>query len=150
MTSSFRPLDAALIESYLGRKWVAGAHDCWSFARKIWHDHFGLQVNAVDVDAICLFEVARAFDSHHEYKNWVKIDDARDRRSGDACLLGRNSKPNHVGVWVVLPNTSGVLHCMQHSGVVFHTTSILRRSGWRLLSSYRHHSIHHSLITEAA
>ena len=118
-------------EAYIGQPWVAGEHDCWAFARRVWREHFGLDVPAVDVDACNRMACSRAFAGHGEYSQWVEVAQPRD---GDAALIGQSSRPSHVGVFVA----GGVLHCMEKAGVVYQTPQAMAATGWRVLAWYRH------------
>lgn len=119
---------------YIGEPWVAQQNDCWAFCRRVWRDHFELEVPAVDVDAAHLALVARAFAGHAERANWIEVDLPRE---GDAVLLAHARYASHVGVWIEADG-GGVLHCDQASGVVFSTPQALDRCGWRRLRFYRH------------
>ena len=120
--------------AYIGTPWIARRHDCWAFARRVWAERFGLDVPAVDVDALDARAVLRAFRDHPERGHWVEVDQPRE---GDGVLLSHSRHPSHVGVWIDIDG-GGVLHCDRHSGVVFATHSALERCGWGSLRYYRH------------
>lgn len=118
---------------YIGEPWVAGEHDCWAFVRRIWRDHFGLDVPAVDVDACNRLACVRAFSGHAERASWHNVATPQE---GDAVLLSQSKHPSHVGVWIDADG-GGVLHCIEGTGVVFQTVSSLRAAGWHTLEFYR-------------
>lgn len=118
---------------YIGDPWVAGEHDCWAFARRVWREHFGLQVPAVDVDALNRLACSRAFATHPEQQNWYKVSAPAD---GDAVLMGKNDRPSHVGVWCAA-GRGCIVHCMETVGVVAHTPTTLALTGFRVLGYYR-------------
>ncbi len=120
-------------ETYIGQAWEAGAHDCWAFFRAVQREQFGRAVPVVDVDAMDLRAVARAFDEHPERAHWQPVDVPAE---GDAVLLAHARYPSHVGVWVDVDG-GGVLHCQRGDGVVFSRLSSLRISGWGRISYYR-------------
>lgn len=117
-------------EQYIGMEWVPGESDCWALFRRVQHDHFGLDVPIVDINALDLFAVTRAFSGHDERRNWYEVVDPVD---GDAALMVRSRYPSHVGVVV----DGGVLHSLQGIGVVWQKLSALRRE-WASVTFYRH------------
>lgn len=120
-------------EKYIGEPWVAGVHDCWAFVRRVWAEQFGRDVPAVDVDACNKLACVRAFTGHDDRANWELIDTPYE---GCAVLLSQSQHPSHVGVWVDVDG-GGVLHCVEHIGVIFQTISSLRLSGWNKLEYYQ-------------
>lgn len=118
---------------YIGDPWVAGEHDCWAFARRVWREQFGLDIPAVDVDSMNRMACVRAFAQHDERCAWAKVDVPEE---GDAVLMGKNTRPSHVGVWVDAGG-GGVLHCVEVSGVLYNTVQSLGFSGFRVLGYYR-------------
>jgi cell wall-associated NlpC family hydrolase len=121
-------------ETYIGEPWVAGEHDCWAFARRVWRERFGVEVPAVDVDACNRMACVKAFaGAEPERANWLPVMLPEE---GDAVLIGKSERPSHVGVWVDA-DCGGVLHCVQGAGVVFNSTTSLYIGGWRILGFYR-------------
>lgn len=58
---------------------------------------------------------------------------------GDGVLLRRAQHPIHVGLWVAItPTEQGVLHCVEHSGVVFQNVASLSAVGWQREGCYRY------------
>lgn len=119
--------------TYIGQPWVAGANDCWSFARRVWRERFGIVVPAVDVDANNRLLCARAFadHGHEERQNWRQVDVPQD---GDAVLMAAGRRPSHVGVWV----NGGILHCIMGAGVIWSSLSALANIGMKTTGYYRH------------
>lgn len=128
-------------ENYIGHPWQAGAQgpdawDCWGLFRHVQAAHFGLDVPVVDVDAMSLPAVARAFGGHAERARWVEVSTPQD---GDAVLMAHNRFPSHVGVWLDIDG-GGVLHCQQGSGTLFTRRAMLPLAGWSRASFWRHRS----------
>ena len=126
---------------YIGKPWVNGGQgpdefDCWGFFRHVQREHFGREVQLIDVDANDLRTVARNFSDHDERSRWHKVDEPRD---GDAVLMAHGKYPSHVGIWIDVDG-GGVLHCTRGEGVVFSSPSSLKTSGWGRLEFYRHAS----------
>lgn len=117
-------------EKYIGEPWTPGDNDCWAFARKVWREQFGIEVPVVDVDACNRMSCSRAFAGHDEKASWQKVDVPQE---GDAALIGKSARPSHVGIFV----NGGILHCVQHAGVIFSNLTALSLSGWRVLGWYR-------------
>ena len=119
---------------YIGQPWVAGESDCWSFARRVWADHFGISVSVVEIDAYSLLSCVKACATHAERESWVPVSDYTD---GDGVLMGRSVKrPSHVGVVV----GGGILHSLEGLGVMYHDPVTLGNMGWHILGYYRHRS----------
>jgi hypothetical protein len=126
-------MTTAWAAQYIGDPWVAGEHDCWAFARRVWRERFGWNVPAVDVDALSKLAISRAFDAHPEKLNWESIAEPTD---GAGVLMGKSNRAAHVGVWTSADG-GGIVHCVVGAGVVFSTISGLRQMGWRVLGMYR-------------
>jgi cell wall-associated NlpC family hydrolase len=118
---------------YIGEPWIAGENDCWAFARRVWREQFNITVPAVDVDAFNRLACSRAFHNHEERQHWYPVHAPRD---GDAVLMGKNARPCHVGVWCEA-DRGLIVHCMEDWGVVAHTPTTLRGTGFRVLGYYR-------------
>jgi len=134
-------------ERYLGEPWVAGSHDCWLFARRVWSERFGWRVPALEVDALDRLASLRAFAEHHEYRHWAAVEGVTPAlREGDACLMGKSHRASHIGVVIQVPSFGsgsiwsgfGVLHCLQGSGVVFTPHERLCVLGLRAIAHYRY------------
>jgi cell wall-associated NlpC family hydrolase len=118
---------------YIGEPWVAGSHDCWAFARRVWLEQFGMAVPAVDVDANNRLACVRAFEGHPIRSDWYDVEIPKE---GDAVLLSQSRHPSHVGIWIDADG-GGVLHCVEGRGVIFQTVASLRVAGWREPEFYR-------------
>ena len=121
------------IESYLGQPWVAHEHDCWSFARRVWHERFAIDVPVVAFDARSALACRRALEQQPERQNWQSTGVPAE---GDAVLMGKNARPSHVGVWIAADG-GRVLHCLEGAGVVCNDLTSLKTAGWRVLGFYR-------------
>jgi len=117
-------------EKYIGEPWIAGENDCWSFARKVWREQFGIDVPMVDVDACSRIACSRAFQNHDERGSWIPVTAPQE---GDAALIGKSTRPSHVGIFV----ENGVLHSVQGVGVVFSSLMALSLTGFHVLGWYR-------------
>jgi hypothetical protein len=119
------------ISEYIGEPWVAGENDCWAFFRRVQRIRFGVEVPAVDVDAMSVRACANALEGHEERIRWQPVENPLE---GDAVLMGRGKHPIHIGLWAA----GGVLHCVEGAGVVFQSVASLKMAGWRNLTYYRH------------
>ena len=117
----------------IGLPWVAGASDCWSFARRIWRDRFGWDVPPVPVDPGSPRAARHALSAAPEEAGWVQVDRPRE---GDAVLMGRGALPAHVGIWIE-PDLAGVLHALESAGVVFTPPDRLAGLGYHIIGFYR-------------
>lgn len=115
---------------YLGTPYVPGESDCWSFARRVWCEQFGIEVPVVDLPdtARDLFET---FATHPARAAWAPADGADE---GNAVLMGRGHKACHVGIWV---NPARVLHALERQGVVLTPIDRLPTLGYRILGVWR-------------
>lgn len=117
--------------SYIGQEWVAGVNDCWAFFRQVQLEQFGRVVPAVDVDAMSRLACTRALEGHDERSHWQPVSMPQE---GDAVLLGKGRHPSHIGLWAA----SGVLHCIEHAGVIHQPLHALPLAGWNTIEFYRH------------
>jgi len=118
--------------TYIGGPWVVGESDCWAFARRVWHERFGLEVPTVAVDASSPRAVRRAFVAGAE--GW---NAALTPCEGDAVLMAKGVHPCHVGVWIAPPEGAGVLHAVEGAGVIFTPVPRLHDLGYRITGFYR-------------
>lgn len=117
---------------YVGIDWVAGESDCWMLARRIWREQFELDVPVIDAAAHSMFASMREFAGHQEYTNWHQVEVPEE---GDAVLMGKSSRPSHVGIWSKADD--GVVHSVKGSGVILSRLSALHGMGLRVLAFYR-------------
>lgn len=117
---------------YLGTPWVPGVSDCWSFARGVWAERFGWQVQAADIDPSDARAVRQALAG--DRAGWVPVVEPQD---GDAVLMAMGLRPCHVGIWVAADPAPGVLHSVERSGVIFTPPHRLHQLGYRIVDMYR-------------
>lgn len=115
---------------YIGRPWVAGQSDCWSFAREVWRDRFGFVVPAVSVDPRSPLGARRMAARAGSFEGWQAVETPAE---GDGVLMARGAHPCHVGVWAA----GAVLHSLEGAGVVLTRPGRLRDLGYRLVGYYR-------------
>lgn len=123
-------------KSVIGKAWANGGngpdtYDCWGLVRAYYREVRGTPLPVVDVDAAQTLAVRHAFADHPELSSWQAVDAPHE---GDAVLMGKNQRPDHVGLWL----GGGVLHSIQGGGVIYTTPLMLRHSGWNILGNYRH------------
>lgn len=123
---------------YIGLPWQYGgsgpdAFDCWGFIRTVQREHFSVDIPAIPAPSTW-GEAREAISNNEERQNWTRVLDPRE---GDLVLMARNRYPVHIGIFILANDTRGVLHCMQHSGVVFNSLPSLKVSGWGALTYYR-------------
>jgi len=112
-------------EALIGLPWVAGERDCWSFFRDVQAQQYGRAVPAVALADYSAQALIRAVAGHPERARWAQVAQPAD---GDAVLMGRSSRPGHVGVWV--QDLGRVLHCAEGAGVLCQDVASLRLNGW--------------------
>jgi cell wall-associated NlpC family hydrolase len=117
-------------ESYLGLPWVAGENDCWAFARRVWRERFGFEVEPVPVDPDDPRAIRRAMGAAI---GWQPVSEAAE---GDAVLMGKGQRPCHVGVWVDV-GRGAVLHAIERTGVVCTAPDRLPDLGYRIFGVYQ-------------
>lgn len=114
--------------AHVGRPWVAGISDCWSFAREIWRDRFGLDVPAITVDPADPRAGRAAFEDR---SGWERVDAPVE---GDAVLMTRGRRPCHVGIWLI---GGRILHSVERAGVIITDAARLDLVGYRIEGIYR-------------
>lgn len=120
---------------YLGEPWVAHDNDCWSFFCRVQKEKFGRNVPVINADPSNISECVRTFSKHSENANWQETQLPLE---GDGVLMSLNRFPTHVGLWVEVDGIGGVLHCVQHSGVIFSRAANLLLLGFNITGFYRH------------
>lgn len=118
--------------AYIGLPWVNGESDCWHFARQVWHERFGWDVPAVEVDAASALAGRRAFRDGAR-ADWCVAEEPEE---GDAVLMATGERPCHVGIWVAADG-GGVLHSVEGAGVIFTRGRRIMDIGYRVLGYYR-------------
>jgi len=130
--------DTAWMLLYLGKPWKAGAHgpvayDCWHLFRAVQKHRFQRTVPV-------LAFVDGAYDSLEEQRlhlmrerryRWEGVPRPKE---GDAVVTHR---PLHIGVWLPY-NGGGVLHAVEHVGVVWTKDRDWCALGFGERTYYRH------------
>ena len=114
---------------YVGLPWIAGERDCWAFFRAVQAEHFGRQVQPIDIESYQPRDIVRLFENHPERLRWALTTEPSH---GDAVLMARNEHPAHVGLW--LADIGRVLHCAEGIGVLCQDPTSLRFNGWANLT----------------
>ncbi len=118
---------------YIGLPWIAGEHDCWGFARRVWRDELGLDVEVVDVDAASALSVMREIRDGDQLCKWERIEKPEE---WCGVLMGKSERPSHVGVWSGVDGGK-ILHSVHGAGVIFTNETGLALMGYRVLGFYR-------------
>lgn len=123
---------------YIGKPWAVGAQgpdafDCWALVRDVQRLHFDRELPIIDVNAMDLRAVYRAFKAHPELERWQQVDAPVE---GDIALLSSCRHPHHCGVWLDV-DAGGLLHSEAATGVAFQDLASLRASGWSRLKYLR-------------
>jgi len=131
-------VDANDIRNLIGRPWIAGArgseaYDCWGLFLEVQRTQFNRELPEIPVDASNIKKVLNAFSHHPERQRWQKV---KQPTEGDAILMRQSRYPVHIGVWLDIDG-GGVLHAVQHAGVVYQTLAALEAHGWRIEGNYR-------------
>lgn len=126
---------SAWILDYLGRPWAAGAagpeaYDCWGLVRAVYRDRLNIEVPPIDVDAMRLAAVARAFEASPEYAQWYEVANPAPCA---IALMSHGARPHHVGLWT----GEAVLHAIEGAGVIHQSLASLAVHGWRVLVYYQ-------------
>ena len=126
------------IRNLIGRPWIAGArgpeaYDCWGLFLEVQRTQFNRELPEIPVDALNIKEVLNAFSHHPERQRWQKV---KQPTEGDAILMRQSRYPVHIGVWLDIDG-GGVLHAVQHAGVVYQMLTALEAHGWRIEGNYR-------------
>lgn len=124
--------------NWIGTPWVAGESDCWTFARTIWREMWGLDVPAVDVDAADPKAARRAFGADPVAAGWREV---ADRAEGDGVMMALGRLPCHVGIWVSLPEGPHILHSVEGAGVIATPAARVGSLGYRIVGVYRHRDV---------
>ena len=130
--------DANSLNSFIGKPWIAGArgpdsYDCWGLFLAVQKQFFNRDLPEIPLDALNLKEVLEAFTHHPERQRWQRTNKPS---SGDAVLMRQSRYPVHIGVWLDIDG-GGILHSMQHAGVVYQTPSALNTHGWQIEGIYQ-------------
>jgi len=119
---------------YIGRQWVLGESDCWHTFCTIQREQYGRAVVPLDVDVTDAASVVRSIAGRDEH-GWEEIDG--EPEDGDAVLMGTGSRPRHIGIYIGVDDGGGVLHSVEHAGVIYTPWHRLAAAGWTRTWIYR-------------
>lgn len=136
---------------YIGKPWIAGARgpdafDCYGLLYWIYPRHYGFQIpEFVGVDAADHLAVRRAMRKEERAKEqrWADWQLVATPRDGDAVAMGGAETLNHVGLFLKLPEGSGILHCRIGAGVIFQTLSEAKHANGFSRTIFFRHANHH-------
>lgn len=116
---------------YIGTEWDPRERHCWAFCRRVWAEHFGLEVPEMPFDGGDARAVRRAFAGDPEFACWHRVEAPTE---GDAVVMAQGAHPAHVGIWLDL---GGVLHSIAGSGGIYTPRVRLRDIGYRVTGCWR-------------
>ena len=114
-----------------GRKWSSD-YNCWSFAKRVWKEDFGVDVPDVDINLSDLKSCLSTALHYPEHASWEKVCIPRE---GDAVAMGGDNYTRHVGVWTWL-NGGRIVHCIESSGVIITSIRETIHLGWSIRGYY--------------
>lgn len=112
-TTQLNPTRACL--DWLGREYVANDYDCWGFFRDFYAKELGIGLPVVGVASGDLRKVIEEFGGSSIRAMFTPVEDPQN---GDAVLITYSTRPNHVGVYLKMPEGPLVMHNHASSGVV--------------------------------
>ena len=140
-------------ESYIGRPYVEGRHDCADFVVAVMREHFGrelaLPAHGAGTRAwdrqIAALKGVYAVHVAPEARGSTVAPEARGTmgtpREGDGVLMAaaarRHSVGHHIGVWCAVAGEPYVLHCLKGVGSILHPLRDLDRRALVLEGVYR-------------
>ena len=131
-------------ESYIGRPYVEGVHDCADFVVAVMREHFGRELTLPAHGA-----GTRAWDRQFAALKGVYAvrvaPEARGTmgtpREGDGVLMAaaarRHSLGHHIGIWCAVAGEPYMLHCLKGVGSILHPIRDLDRRALVLEGVYR-------------
>ena len=123
-------------ESYIGRPYVEGAHDCADFVVAVMRERFGVSL-ALPAHG----EGPRAWDRQIAALKGVYARRTATPREGDGVLMAaaarRHSLGHHIGIWCAVAGEPYVLHCLKGVGSILHPIRDLDRRALVLEGVYR-------------
>ena len=123
-------------QKYIGGKYVIGESDCWAFFRRLQSEQWGRQIPDVPIDIESARSIVDELERERsDLSRWSPVSEPRD---GDAVLLGRGRRPIHIGTYVDIDESGGVLHALEGIGVVYTPWHRLDASGWPRHWIYRY------------
>ena len=132
-------------ESYIGRPYVEGRHDCADFVVAVMRERFGRELalpahgagtRAWDRQIAALkgvYAVHVAPEARGTMGNYA----ARGRRRADGGRRRRHSVGHHIGIWCAVGGEPYVLHCLKGVGSILHPIRDLDRRALVLEGVYR-------------
>ena len=137
-------------ESYIGRPYVEGAHDCADFVVAVMRERFGRELalpahgagtRAWDRQIAALkgvYAVRRRASRRRRAELWGTMGTPRE---GDGVLMAaaarRHSLGHHIGIWCAVGGEPYVLHCLKGVGSILHPIRDLDRRALVLEGVYR-------------
>ena len=132
---------------YRARARGPDAFDCWGLCTYVWARHFRLtDVPDVFIDPIDKRAVRERFARAVDDGSGTELVQAFE---GCAVLMGRSRAPDHVGIYLAADG-GGVLHSLEHVGVVFTKLGALKPNGLNVLGFYRPHGMQWPTSTSSA
>ncbi len=123
-------------ESYIGRLYVEGRHDCADFVAAVMREHFGRELALPTHGA-----GTRAWDRQIAALKGVYARRTATPREGDGVLMAaaarRHSLGHHIGIWCAVAGEPYVLHCLKGVGSILHPIRDLDRRALVLEGVYR-------------
>ena len=131
-------------ESYIGRAYVEGRHDCADFVVAVMRERFGrelaLQAHGAGTRAwdrqIAALKGVYAVHVAPEARGTMGTP-----REGDGVLMAaaarRHSLGHHIGIWCAVGGEPYVLHCLKGVGSILHPIRDLDRRALVLEGVYR-------------
>jgi hypothetical protein len=115
----------------IGSPWESGASgpgtfDCWGLLRYVLGELRHVEIPAYpDVWDAGLKAVCQKAESEIS-ANWRALD-----RPIHLCgvAMGRGRRTEHVGLWLGLRDSGGILHCSEAGGVTFQSPASIRSTG---------------------
>lgn len=126
----------AFCSSLIGKPWVAGGRgpevfDCWGLLVFAYRELLGIELPAFTcIDVQNKLQVSRTIaDGFYEWNSTPSPH--------HLCAVGisANKRLHHLGLWLDVEG-GGVLHAVEHTGVVFQSTLSLRQAGLQNLQFY--------------
>ena len=123
-------------ESYIGRAYVEGEHDCADFAVAVLRERFD-RILALPAHAASV----RGWDAQVAALKGDYALPTIAPQEGDGVLMRaaarRRSIGHHIGVWCAVADEPYVLHCLRGVGSIFHPIRALRCRALELEGVYR-------------
>ena len=140
-------------ESYIGRPYVEGRHDCADFVVAVMRERFGRELGAPGHGAgtrawdrqIAALKGVYAVHVAPEARGTMGAPEAGGTmgtpREGDGVLMAaaarRHSLGHHIGIWCAVAGEPYVLHCLKGVGSILHPIRDLDRRALVLEGVYR-------------